>query len=326
MQIREETQQNPVAGEVSALVAVVRPILEGTLYALKHEVVTELGGYHAVKLSMLARVYRQGDGDCGICFEWAVHDAISRNDPAILERVDSALKRCNVPGALRASILFGAEKSGAAQIIQTASETLTDESRLLSGARGQPVKLKRHLTLVAAAFRRPRARLALPYSISGLWKADLFLGATDSDRWVGTSVKLNAREIEPGRGLRIGIVPTTQGRSDSVRKDGDLVVCPLPYDASFMEIFYRGWTVVQTFIAAGGKMPAEVALPAPADRYVAKMLVERRNYPVLDVVEALAPLSQPQLLQPLQFAADTHQTRAGHLSTGAVVTPVSSRI
>ncbi len=58
MYIREQRQQNRVADEVSALTAVVRPILTGTLYALKTEVVAEAGGYNGVKLLMLPRLYK----------------------------------------------------------------------------------------------------------------------------------------------------------------------------------------------------------------------------------------------------------------------------
>ena len=35
IQLRLEFQENPVADEVSAITAVVRPILEGLLYSLK---------------------------------------------------------------------------------------------------------------------------------------------------------------------------------------------------------------------------------------------------------------------------------------------------
>jgi len=324
MEIREEKQRNAVADEVSALTAVVRPILEGTLYALKADVVEETGGYGQLRLKMLPRLYRRGDGDCGICFEWAVHDAISRGDALIVERIDDALQRCRVPGSERSSILFGAEKTGAVQLIQTAEERLTDDSRLLAGTRGQPVKLKKHINMVASAFRRRSSRLALPYSISGLWKADLFLGCTDSDRWVGTTVKINENALESGKGLRVGIVPTRQGARDAVRKDDrrNLVICPLPHDASFMEVFYRGWGIVQQFIAADAKMPGEVRLPLPADRQVARYLVDRRAYPVVQVIEALGPLSQPALLEPRQFTADIVLRRAEQSTTGAVVTPV----
>ncbi len=43
-------------------------------------------------------------------------------------------------------------------------------------------------------------------------------------------------------GLRVGIVPASQGRSDKIRIDNqkNLVICPLPYDGSFMELFYNG--------------------------------------------------------------------------------------
>lgn len=165
---------------------------------------------------MLARLYRPGDGDCGICFEYAVHDAISNGEPDVLERIDDALTRhCRVQGDKATSILFGAEKTGSQQLIDTTGEVLTDDSLLLHGRRGRPLKLKRHLNLIAAAFRRKGVRPALPYSISGLWKADLFLGKSDTDRWVGTTVKINPQRLESARGLRVGIVPAQDGQTES---------------------------------------------------------------------------------------------------------------
>jgi len=77
VQIRSEEQQNPVADEALAITAVVRPILTGILYSLKADVVAEAGGRTGVKLKMLPRLRRPGDGDTGICFEYAVHDAVT---------------------------------------------------------------------------------------------------------------------------------------------------------------------------------------------------------------------------------------------------------
>ena len=96
MRVHEHRQLNHVADEVLALTAVVRPILSGVLYSLKNEVVRGLGGYENVPLSMLDRLQRPGDGDCGICFEYAVHDAISRGEPGVLERVEDATRLCNL--------------------------------------------------------------------------------------------------------------------------------------------------------------------------------------------------------------------------------------
>src|ERR1700732_3617100 len=60
-----------------------------------------------------------------------------------------------------------------------------------------------------------------------------------------------------------------------------------------MQTFYEGWRIVQAFIDSDALMPREVALPRPAHREVARILVERRDYPVIDVVEAIASLPHP---------------------------------
>lgn len=324
--LRFEKQLSNVSSEVEALVAVIRPILQGTLYALKRDIVEEVGGYANVKVKMLPRLYRRGDGDCGVCFEYAVHDALNRAESSVMERVEDALSQyCNVPGAEISSILFGAEKSGAIDLISTAKELLNQDSMLLYGSRGRPAKLIKHIDSIAAAFRRPSFANALPQSISGLWKADLFLGHSDSDRWVGTTVKINANALEGARGLRIGIVPARHGRSDRIEKDDrrNLVICPLPYDGAFVEIFYRGWIIVRQFIGADANMPGEVALPDPADRTVAKLLADRREYAVLDVHDALTPLAQPQLLETTPQTAELVECRHGEGGVGVAIAPVA---
>ncbi len=330
MQLRIQLQENLVADEVAAITAVVRPILEGTLYALKADVVEEAGGYQQVKLKMLPRLYRPGDGDCGLCFEYAVHDALNRGEPSVMERVhDAAHQYCNVPGNAPSSLLFGLEKSGALNLINTVKAKLTEHSRLLTGIQAQPPKLRRHIDSIAAAFRR-RDKGGLPWSIQGLWKADLFLGYTETDRWVGTTVKINADQLEGARGLRIGIVPIRGGATDRVRKDShkNLVICPLPHDGSFMEVFYKGWGVIQQFIAADAKMPKEVFLPRTVDRQVAQYLIDRREYPVVDVIDALKPLSQPGLLRTQEQDAILISRRETEhtIETGAVVAPVAKII
>jgi hypothetical protein len=296
--IRREVQIGPVADEVLALTAIVRPILSGILFALKYAIVDELGGHAKISLNMLSRVYNQGDGDCGICFEYAVHEALNVQDPKVLERVSDAIKLCRVPGRITKSILFGAEKTGALNLIDTASNVLTDESRVLTGMQAQPPLLKRHLRMLAAAFRRPVTRIYLPYSISGLWKADLFIGCTDSDRWVGTTVKINADRLEGAQGLRIGIVPAQHGKTDRVRKDDskNLVTCLLLHDGNFMQSFYEAWQIVQSVMATKMTMPSEAQLPRPAHRHVARLLIDRAAFPTLEVIDALRIFSQPSLL------------------------------
>lgn len=298
MQIRKEKQINPIVDDVLALTAIVRPLIAGLLYALKADVVKEAGGLEQVKLKMLPRLYRPGDGDVGICFEYAVHDALNNRDPRVMERLTDAIRICRIRQGEPKSILFGLEKSGALQLINTAKGILNDESRTLAGGVGQPPKLRPRLNILSAAFRRKGVRTGLPYSISGLWKADLFVGSTDTQQWVGTSVKINPGQLEGAKGLRIGIIPTKQGRSDRVRLDDDkgLVICPLQHDADFMQAFYEGWRIIQAFIASDAQLPKEVLLPHPVHREICRLLEERREFPVVDVLEALIVLGQPELL------------------------------
>ncbi len=311
LQLRLEFQENPVVDEVSAVTAIVRPILTGILYSLKDQVVKEAGGHDHVKLFMLPRLRRPGDGDIGICFEYAVHEAIRQRNPLISERIHDAMTQCNLFGHVMASILFGAEKSGAVNLIQTASELLTDDSVLLYGTKGRPVKLRGHIWNVAVAFRRPTVRNLLPQSISGLWKADLFTGNSDTDKWIGTTLKINRAQLEGGRGLRLGIIPANEGESDAIIKDDNknLVICPLPYDRSFMQAFYQAWEVVVQFLAADAQIPKEVSLPRPPSRQVARYLEDRRNFPVKDVIAALDPLAQSHLLRTMEDGAAVIETR-----------------
>lgn len=327
MKLLIETQQSPVGSEVLARIAIVRPILIALLTGIKQEVLSELGGLNGMKLFMLPRAYRGGCGDIGFCFEWAIHDAIRRNDPMVMERLTDAAKLCKLPGADFDSILFGVEKSGKTRIIDTANDVLTDDSRILTGAQAQPPKLKGYMNRLAAAFHRPETRSALPSSINGLWKADLFFGSTDADRWLGTTLKINAKHLEGARGLRVGIVPSTSGSSDRIFKDQgkNLIVCPVPYDGSFMELFYTGWRIVQQFITADAKVPKPAALPSPADRQVAKELEMRRDFPIMDVIAALEAQSQNDLLEAEEKVVGSDVAKDGEsLLNDLVISPVAA--
>ncbi|SFM57296.1 hypothetical protein SAMN05421721_1111 [Ectothiorhodospira mobilis] len=323
----QEYQQSPVADPYSALIAIIRPIINGLLYSIKQAVVAEVGGYENVKLMMLPRLRREGDGDIGICFEYAVHDAIRRRDALVIERIYDALTNyCGVPGTNIESILFGAEKNGSLQLIDTAHDVLTEDSRVLTGARAQPPKLRTYLSQIAQAFRLRNVRDSLPRSIKGLWKADLFLGYTDSDRWIGATVKTNPLALEGAEGLRLGIVPAHQGRNDLIKIDQskNLVVCPVPYDGAFMEVFYYAWGIVAQFLAADAKVPREAALPSPLHRQVAAELESRRDFPIVDIVMGLDALAQPHLLANSTHAADV-EVFEQEMGTDAIISPMPSR-
>jgi hypothetical protein len=249
MQVRKEIQESPVSAEVPALVAVARPILAALVYSLKREVANDYGGYDKVKLRQLARNRAPHDGEAGVCFEYAVHDAISNQDPGVVDRIETALKRfCGIKGDAPNSLLFGVEKTGNVNLIESIKANLTNDSRLLSGSAGRPVKLKKHIDQLANAFRKAEARKSLPTSIGGLWRADLFVGRPAPDQWVGTSVKIQRRALRAAKGLRLAVVPSEEGNRDAVSLDEmkNLIIVPVPYDGAFMEVFWCAWeTVIQ---------------------------------------------------------------------------------
>ncbi len=328
--IREEHQQNPVADHVSALVAVTRPIIAGVLRSIPNESLAAIGKERDdIPLHLVASLRTQGDGDCGVAFEYAVHNAVVEGDSVAIERVSDALRQCRITRGEPASILFAIEKAGAQQLISTELDLITPESRVLSGTRGQPVKLKNHMTSLARAFRSPRAQLNLPQSIRGLWKADLFLGSATPDHWVGTSVKINPDRLEAARGLRIAIVPSLSGRADSIRKDDqkNLVICPMPYDGSFMEVFFEGWQIVQALCERRFRMPRDVELPNSLHRTVADMYVARREFPVRDVLAAMRIFAQPELLVTEDETVSSTSYRAGtRPGTSTVVGPFARQL
>ena len=298
MKVLSAVQAASVGDPARAKFAMIVPVLEATLLSLNRARVERLGGYDKITLVDLARESRSGDGDAGICFEYAVHEAIARRDTLIHPFASEILARfCRIDGGAE-SILFGPEKDGVIPIVESVSNALTDDSTVYVGNRGNPPKLKQYIPQIVAAFNRHEERNKLPRSINGLWKADLFIGNHEVDRWVGTTVKINPRNLESASGLRIGIYPKANKR-DAPRYDRilNLVRLPLSYDTAFMELFYKSFFLVRQFLNADAQVPSPVALPDSEDRLVAGELQQRRNFPLYDVMDVLRVISQPDLLE-----------------------------
>ncbi|WP_146243968.1 hypothetical protein [Curtobacterium sp. MCBD17_013] len=298
MRTMRSFQTAGVSDPVMAKYAMVAPVLEATLYSLKITRVERLGGYHKVTLEDLAREYREGSGDAGICFEWAVHDAIARRDPLIHPLASQVLEDFCGIGDGADSILFGPEKDGRIPILESVNAALTPDSRLYVGNRGQPPKLKRHIPDIIQAFHSKGNGEKLPRSISGIWKADLFIGNPQSDKWVGTTVKSQAGGLQGASGLRIGIYPSESPRDTPRQDEGlGLIRLPLPYDGGFSELYYKSFFLVRAFLRADSLMPSRVNLPDAEDRYITDELRKRAEFPILEVIEAVRSMSQPDLLE-----------------------------
>lgn len=311
MKLLVQTQVSAIADDARARIAMVRPVLRGVLFSLKRDRVDRFGGFPKITLEDLAREHREGSGDCGICFEYAVHDAVRSKDKLLYPRISEVLESfCGIKGGAE-SILFGAEKKGKLGLIDTSESLITDESRLLVGSRGQPAKLKKHLETAKKAFNSDTHKALLPQSIRGIWKADLFLGSSGPDQWVGSTLKIKKDDLEAAAGLRLAVFPEAQKGEAPKRDDSkNLILCPVPYEQNFMELFYSAFFIVMQVLKADAKVPKEVALPHAADRHVAAELVARRSFPLLDVIEALAAMAQPELLSESAAGAEDSETSA----------------
>jgi hypothetical protein len=296
MRYKLQIQRAEIEERVRARFSMVIPILRGMLNSTAAHILDQVGGREGVTLEVFARIYIERDGDYGICFEYAVHQAIQQRHPSIHPLISGVLEDfCGIKNDAE-SILFGIEKNGAARVIETARDSLTDASRVLVGKKGKPPYLKSRLDEIASAFHSVKHRAKLPQSIRGLWKADLFIGSPASEQWVGTTLKTNRAHFESAPGLRLGLYPDERrGQGPSV--ENELIMCPLPYSGAFMELFGASFAIVKQIISAKGKLPSRAALVYDDDMIVAQWLVDRAHFPVTEILAVLEPLGQPGFVE-----------------------------
>jgi len=200
---------------------------------------------------------------------------------------------------------------------------------MLLGEGGRPVGLREHLSAIGAAFRLPGALLNLAQSIRGLWKTDLFLGSAELDRWVGASVDTGLSQLNAAKSPHIAIIPSIKGRSDVVRRgeQKNLVICPVPRDGSFVQIFHAGWRIVQALCAGDFKMPGAGDIPSPLHREVARIYAERREFPIVDVVEAIRKFAQPELLTTsTETVPNVPFATTAAAATSTIISPIPSTL
>jgi hypothetical protein len=329
MEIWEDRQKNPIADDVGALAAVTGPIITGILRSIPMEVITSFGERDRLPLSVLGRLRKEADGDCGISFEYAVHDAVISGEPIIAERLADALGKCGIGRGDPASILFAIEKSGAQELISTEADLVMDSSPVLLGEGGRPVSLREQLGALGAAFRLPSALLNLTQSIRGRWKTELFLGSSGHDQWVGASVSVSQSQLTGAEAPRIAIIPSATGVSDAVRPDEhkNIVICPLPHDGNFMQIFHEGWKIVQTLCARNFEMPGSSDIPNPLHREVARIFAERRRFPIVEVVDAIRKFAQPELLTTnVKIVPSIPFGSTAAAATSTIITPIARTV
>lgn len=284
-EIKHSSRADLIQQKKKIMFSFISPILFALLMGLKSEVVQSLNGLDKIRLRELARNYREGDGDCGICFEYSIHSAIRKNDPIIMQRINEALNKCGISGKDTTSILLGFEKNRVLQINDELLSNLTECSTLVTDALGNRINLLEHIFRISKAFRNANSRRYLPNVINGLWKADLLLGNKEEDLWAAVSVKINPLALVHANGIAIGIIPSRWNRLISVKTKSKMVVCPLIYDNGFMQYFYATWNTVRCFFYADARVPHEHCLYCKEQLQIAEYLASKRDSPVLELVD-----------------------------------------
>jgi hypothetical protein len=290
MELIRVAQAGEVRGDLNELGQMLVPVIKGFVHSFKQERHTLLAMARGGEITLEDLAYEQarGSGDAAICFELAVHEWIEDRNPTMLDLMASALTVCNIFGDPQ-SLLFAPEKVERVSVLESAEGLLTGESRLYTGRQGRPITLQNHLESAYDAFSRRGESDALPLSIRGLWKADLFVGTREHDAWVAATVKLHRSDFEAAPGLRLGIYAAPDGEYVAPQLDQNLglILVGMPYDPWFLELFYRAFRIFREFVATRGKMPDREALPNRVDREMASLLVASKHLPVSDVIAAI---------------------------------------
>jgi len=82
-------------------------------------------------------------------------------------------------------------------------------------------------------------------------------------------------------------------------------------------LFGATFGIVKQIVAARGKAPNRVALVYEDDQQVAKWLTDRGHFPVVEILAALDPLQQPQLL-----VEEIDEVEGGNVSETEAAAPI----
>ncbi|MEV4218821.1 hypothetical protein [Nonomuraea sp. NPDC049725] len=298
------SQREPVDEYGRALYAVARSIIRAQLDQLTNDDLADLNCDRIEvtmrQLSKVARLERdkgmRGDG-----FEWAVHEAVLGKEPTTLDLLATALARTSprlFKGASEpTSLLFGYERAKYLGFLDAVVENAGDEAVLLPDGSGRPFAFGPWVTVAAEGkLAEPR----LPERVQQVWKTDLFLSNAESLKYAATTIKSNWRQLEPGRGLRIGIVPEARDLPPGVRYDTKLRmwIAAFPDPNGFMGLFNDAYAAVAAAVCTLGKheRPPYYLKPTAKGQRLQAQIEKYPTAKVIDIEGALNEAAQQNLV------------------------------
>jgi len=289
--------------------AVTRSIVRALLDQISTEDLTDINTDKAdVTLRQLAKTSRlqRDKGMRGDGFEWAVHEAIQGQEPSVIEPLALAMRSASWKSfkdvQAPQSLLFGFERAKYLGFLDAVVNTAPDEAVILPDTRGRPSTFGKWVPIAA---KGQASEPLLGDRLKKVWKTDLFVSDEDRRRHLAVTIKSNARQLEAGPGLRLGIVPETRGINKNVhyewnkaRTDG-LWIVSLADPHGFMGLFNDAYGTVAEAVATlgrhdrGGKYWAK---PSPMGQEIQAQLESFATRKVQDVCDGLNDAAQQNLL------------------------------
>jgi hypothetical protein len=297
-------QSAPLDEYGRGLYAVARSVLRAYLDSLSNEDLTDLNtALDQVTMRQLGKVVRldRDKGMRGDGFEWAVHEAILGREPSVINPLAAAMKKASklIKDAPPSSVLFGYERAKFLGFLDAVVDEAGTNASLLPEGSGPPFRFGPWVA-IAAQGKGSEARLS--DRIKQIWKTDLFISPEGDVRYFAATVKSNFRELEGGRGLRIGIVPesTQIGNQAGVRysHDHSLWVVSLADPNGFMGLFSDAYHAVGRAMCALGKQPQPTywAKPSAKAQRVQEQLERYPSARVIEIEGALNEAAQQDLV------------------------------
>ena len=295
------TQKEPVDEYGRALYAIARSILRAQLDQLGKDDLEDLNTDRSdVRMRQLAKLARldRDKGMRGDGFEWAVHEAVVGQEPRVTElvaaalgRASPALKRTSMP----TSLLFGHERAKYLGFIDAVVENAGQSAVLLPDGSGRPFTFGPWVTVAA---RGQAAEPLLRDRIRQVWKTDIFLSNEESLRYAAATIKSNWKQLENGRGLRLGIVPEAPDLKPGVSRTNGLWVAVLPDPNGFMGVFNDAYWSVAAAVSTLGRHPRAPYFLKPSAKGVRlqEQLEKYATARVVDVEHALDDAAQQHLV------------------------------
>lgn len=229
-----------------------------------------------------------------------MHEATTGGEPRVSELLTDVLKRLS-PRAYKGmtaptSLLFGYERAKYLGFLDAVVDDAGGDAVLLpDGNQGRPFYFGPWVTVAA---KGQRAEKLLKPRIEKVWKTDLFLSASDSWRYVAATVKSNWRQLEPGPGLRVGIVPEAADLRPGIRYVNGLWLAVLPDPDGFMGLFNDAYWSVAAAVCTLGKhhRPPYFLKPSAKGQRLEAQLEQYPTAKVIDIEHALDEAAQQDLL------------------------------